>query len=243
LKLDDEPDEVLGELGKAAELCEAHGLVESRGWCDYAAAEACFGGDRWAEAIDYGLRAISLGERHGFQRLMVRSWFVLLPIARELVRDDLTRRAFATFEARRGREPDSPYARVVATAAHLHFAAAGLEPPFVPDVDERLASFALDHAGPSWLAAIGALVDTWTDAGELDGALRALDVMRLRLERGAPSVLARAVESVLRARVHAARGDRSAAVQEAERALTLLPRQDSWWAERARRVLNFLPSG
>jgi tetratricopeptide (TPR) repeat protein len=236
-RLDDEPDAVLPALAEAVELCETHGLVESRGWCDYAAAEACFGGDRWAEAIDFGLGAISLGERHGFERLMIRSWFVLLPIARELGRDELTKQAFSTFAALRGREPDSPYARVIATAAHLHFAAAGLEPAFVPDVDDRLASFDLDHGGPSWLAAVETLVEAWIAAGQTEGALRALDVMRARLERGRPSALARAVESALRARVHVARGDRAAAVRDAEHALMLFPRRDGWWAERARRVL------
>jgi len=238
LRLDDEPDDVLPALADVAELCETYGLVESRGWCDYAAAEACFGGDRWPEAVDFGLRAIALGERHGFVRLMFRSWFVLLPIAHELGRDDLARQAFATFEARRDREPDSPYARVVATAAHLHFAAAGLEPRFVPDVGERLPSFDLDHGGPSWFAAVETLIDTWIEAGETAGALRALDVMRARLARGTPSALARGVESILRARVDVARGDRAAALEEAERGLMLLPRRDGSWAEKARRVLS-----
>src|SRR5207253_374576 len=73
---------------------------------------------------------------------------------------------------------DSYYARIVVTATHLHLAAAGLEPPVVPRVEERLPSFDLDHAGPSWLAAIEIVVGSWLDAGDYEGAGLALDRMR-----------------------------------------------------------------
>src|SRR5882762_6087110 len=100
---------------------------------------------------------LAVAERHRFDRVAVRTWFVLLPLARVRERDDLIGEASQFFATRMSTTPRSHYARVISTAAHLHFAALGLEPAFVPDVESRLPSFDLDHDGPSWLAAVETL--------------------------------------------------------------------------------------
>ena len=241
--LDDEPDATLRLVEVAAEICSAHGLVEARGWCDYVRAEAHFVAGRWDEALEAGLRAIDLGESHDYHRVVVRSWFVLLPIARARSRDDLLRQAFVRFEARRGKEPDSPYARVVSTSAHLHFAALGLEPEFVPDIESRLPSFDLDHGGPSWLAAVETLVEAWLGVADYDAAERALDRMSARLDRGHPSSLARATEELLRARLLLARGELPEAAAQAERTLARLGDGAPWWRAKAIRVLEQAGAG
>jgi tetratricopeptide (TPR) repeat protein len=238
MDLDDRPEVALPLYERAAEVANAHGLTESGGWSDYIRAEAYFCLGRWDEAVEAGLRAIELGDTHEFHRLVIRSWFVLLPLARARKQDDLIRQAHPYFVARLGREPDSQYARVVATAAHLHFAAVGLEPHFVPDVEERLASFDLDHAGPSWLASVETLVDVWLESGDSESVALVLDRMRARLDSDRSTALARATEALLRARLLLARGENGEAAGAAERALEELGDHAPWLRAKAIRVLE-----
>ena len=219
--VDDHPAAALPLVAASRDVAAARGLVESAAWADYLKAEAHFVGGDWDDALAAGLRAVDAAEAHGFHRVVVRSWFVLLPIARARGRGDLVRRAFPRFDARRHQEAPSPYARIVATAASLHFAAAGLEPAFVPEVEERIVSFEMEHGGPSWLAAVETIVGAWLDDGDRVATGRALDAMRGSLERGSPSRLARATEAILRSRLLAAE-DARAAAREAERALAEL---------------------
>ena len=184
--LDDEPGRALPLISAAAEVAAAHGLVEDSGWADYMLAEAHMCAGRWEESVEAGLRAIELGERSGYHRVVVRSWFVLLPIARAQGRRDLIEQAFPRFEqrARLKHEADSYYARIAATATHLHFAALGLEPGFVPDIAERLPCFDMDHGGPSWVAGLETVGDAWLRAGELEAVEEALARMRMSLSSG-----------------------------------------------------------
>jgi hypothetical protein len=234
--LDDEPERALPLVDAATEVAVAQGLLEGRGWADYLRAEAHLSSGRWDEAIEAGLSAIELGETHDYHRVVVRSWFVLLPIASAQGRGDLIRQACPRFEARRGREPDSYYARIVATAVQLHFAAAGLVPPFVPEVAKRLSSFDLDHSGPSWFAGVETIVDAWLHASDYDGTQLALDRMRARLEVGRPTGLARGVEALLRASLLLARGEADGAVAQANSALAVI--RAPWWRAKAIRVLE-----
>jgi len=234
--VDDDPQGALAVAAEAAELARAHGLVEAAAWCDYLRAEAQFATGEWDDALDAGLRAIGVGETHDLHRVVVRSWFVLLPLAVARGRGDLVEQAFARFDARRGREPDSPYARVVATAAHLRFADAGLESHELPDLDSRLPSFALAHGGPSWLTSVETLVAAWLRAGDTAAAARALDTMRERLARGNASRLAQATEALLRGRLLLATGDTAAAADAAGRALALT--SAPWWRLGALGVLE-----
>jgi class 3 adenylate cyclase/tetratricopeptide (TPR) repeat protein len=238
-ELEDSPDEVVLRLGAARGVADAYGLVEDGAWCDYGLAEAYLAAGRWDEAIAAGRCALTVAAQHDFSRVAVRTWFVLLPIARVRRREDLVGEASQLFAKRLDNAPDSHYARVIATAAHLHFAAFGLEPAFVPDVESRLPSFDLAHDGPSWLAAIETLVETWLEAGELDGAEQALDRMRASLDKGAPSRLARATEALLRAKLFLARGDPAASGIEAKRSLELLGDKGApWWRAKAIRALE-----
>jgi hypothetical protein len=232
---DDEPDESLHLTDESARLAHVHGLVEAAGWADHARCEAHFSAGRWDDALAAGLRAIELAEARSMHRVAVRSWFVLRPLVVARGRRDLLERAFARFEARRGAEPDSPYARIVTTAMHLAFAEAGLEPRFVPDVAERLPSFDLDHGTPSWLAGVEAVVDAWLDASLLDDVEAALDRMQARLGRGTPTGLARASEAILRSRLLHARGDGVGAAASASRALDVA---SPWWRLQALRALE-----
>jgi len=110
-RVDDDPSGALGLLAESTEVCAAHGLVEAGVWCEHGRTEVAFVTGAWAEALEVGLNAVDAGERHAFHRVVVRLWFVLLPIARSLGRRDLIERAYPRFAERRGREPDSPYAR------------------------------------------------------------------------------------------------------------------------------------
>jgi tetratricopeptide (TPR) repeat protein len=238
--LDDEPDRALPLVSESGEIATAHGLVEAGGWADYMRAEAHMSAGRWAEAIEAGLRAVELGEERGYHRVVVRSWFALLPIARAQGREDLIRKAFPRFEerARLRHEADSYYARIVATATHLHFAAVGLEPGFVPDIPDRLHCFEMDHGGPSWLAGIETVVESWLDAGELRGVEQALDRMRMRLEAAPSTALARAAEAILRARLLLAQDRFEQAVTAAEHALAETDGRAPWWRAKAIRILE-----
>src|SRR5688500_7657563 len=79
----------------------------------------------------------------------------------------------------RTREPESPspYALTMRAARQLELVNQGRREPFVPDVEERLASFELGYSSPSWLAGLETVFECWLEAGELEGAGRALDRM------------------------------------------------------------------
>ncbi len=238
--LDDEPGRALPLISAAAEVAAAHGLVEDSGWADYMLAEAHMCAGRWEESVEAGLRAIELGERSGYHRVVVRSWFVLLPIARAQGRRDLIEQAFPRFEqrAKLKHEADSYYARIAATATHLHFAALGLEPGFVPDIAERLPCFDMDHGGPSWVAGLETVGDAWLRAGELEAVEEALARMRGSLSSRSSTVLSRATEAILRARLAFARADVGAAVAAATETVANTLGRAPWWRAKAIRLLE-----
>jgi hypothetical protein len=203
--------------------------VEQGAWCDYVLAEAGLAAGSWDDALESGLRAIAVAEVRGFSRVVYRSWSVLTPIALAREREDLLRQARQRFP--RWGEPgpsDSTFARVMVTAVQLRLAAAGLEPPFVPDVEWVLPSLDLGHGGPSWLAAIETIVESWLAAGDRESVRSALDRMVPSLE----TRLASAVHTFLRARLEGA--------EEARRALALLGSNGAWWRVKAIRLLEAL---
>ncbi|MGN6799089.1 MAG: ATP-binding protein, partial [Gaiellaceae bacterium] len=231
---DDDPAASLPAVDKAAEVAQVHGLVEQIGWAEYSRAEAHFALGDWDAAIATGRAAVAYGETRGFYRLVVRSWFVLRPIAVARGSVELLEQAYPRFAARQGMEPDSYYARIVTTAIHLAFADAGLEPAFFPGIQLRLPCFDMDHGGPSWLAAVDAVVGCWFDAGELDGIDEALERMRASFERSPPSSLAVATEALLRARLLARRGRVDDAITVAESARGI---HAPWWRAKACRLI------
>ena len=234
---DDDPAAALPVIDEAVEVARARGLVEEVGWTDYSRAESHLSLGDWDAAIASGLEAVAYGEARGFYRLVVRSWFALRPIAVARGSTALLRQAYPRFEARQGLEPDSYFARIVTTAMHLSFADAGLEPPFVPDVELRLPCFDMDHSGPSWLAAVDEVVGCWLAVGELDGAELALARMRASFERVPPTNLALATEALLRARLLARRGATDQALAAARAARDV---RAPWWRARAARLVGEL---
>ena len=228
-RTDDDPESVPDLVAPAAALAEAHGLLEQAAWCDYVLAEAGLAGGRWDDALDSGLRAIAVGEERGFIRAVYRSWFVLAPIAAARGREDLLRQARQRFPLWGELGPsDSPFARIMVTAIQLRLAAAGLEPLFVPEVDWLLPSLDLGHGGPSWLAAIETIAESWLAAGDRESLGRALD----RMVPGLETRLSSAVHTLLRARLDGA--------DEARRALALLGENGPWWRAKAIRLLEDL---
>lgn len=237
-RVDDEPETVAPLLAPAAALAEAHGLVEESAWCDYVLAEAGLCAGSWDAALEHGLRAIAVGEERGFMRVVVRSWFVLLPIAQARGREDLVRSARSRFGPLGTGPSDSSYARIMVSAVLLRFADFGLEPSFVPELEWALPSFGLDHGGPSWLAAVETVVEAWLTAGAHDAAERALDRMRARIELSPSGRLAPAIEALLRARLRCAQHRPEDAAAEARRSLDLLEERAPWWRGKAIRVLE-----
>jgi hypothetical protein len=234
ISVDDDPERTLADLEPAAEVAEARGLVEDAAWTDYARTEAHLAAGTWDEALAVGLRAIEAAEERNFSRVAVRTWFALRPVAQARRRRDLIERAFPLFEQLRG-SSDSPYARVVVAAMDLAFAEAGLLPAFVPELEPRLPSFDLAYGGPSWLAAVEAVVGSWLDAGDLGAARAAVDRLVAAGEGRNLPRLALASQALLRARLLRAEGNGAAAAAEAERALeTGAP----WWRARALRALG-----
>ena len=107
-------------------------------------------------------------------------------------------------------------------------------PPFVPELELRLASFDLGYGEPSWIAALEAVIGSWIEAGDLAGARMALDRLRAAVEGKRVSQLARASQALMWSRLLLADGDAAAAAAEAERALgTRAP----WWRVQALRAL------
>jgi hypothetical protein len=107
---------------------------------------------------------------------------------------------------------------------------------FVPDVEERLASFALPYGSPSWLAALESVFDAWLAAGELAGADRALAQLQRASTRPGATTLSRATHALLAARLEVARGDDPA--WSAERSLEgARASRAPWWAAKALRLL------
>jgi hypothetical protein len=162
----------------------------------------------------------------------------VLPIAAARHDEDLLDTGYVWL-TQRFREPEnpSPYARVMGAARHLEIASRGLREPFVPDVEERLASFDLRYSAPSWLAALETVFDCWLGAGDVEGAGRALERLEASSSEPGKATLAHATSHLLRAKWLAARDD--GAEEEARIALAgFRESRAPWWIAKALRVLG-----
>ena len=238
--LDDEHDRVWPIANEAEEIARRLGRQEDLAWIDYLRAEAGLVSGDWDSALVAGLRGVELGERNSYHRAVVRTWHALLPIADARGERAIIDRAFAWYTAMASVFPDSPYGRIVGTAAHLVFMSAGLEPYEVPAVEPRLPSFNNASGGPSWMTSVERVLNSWLDAGELGGAADAVD----RLERAVvaePTISAFGRGSVLllRARLLTAQNESLAVVSQAAREALAQFRQAAapWWIARTLRVL------
>lgn len=171
------PSEVPVILRPARELAVARGLIERLGWVEHAEAEAALATGDWTRAIEAGLRAVQLGERHGYDRIAVRSWAALLPAASLRGEMAVLEQARAWFAARAGHLPDSPYGRGLYAGADRWLGGAGVGPLAIPPIDRIRPAFAQWRGNGSyeWMAAGDAILDAWFDAGRLDWVGDALD--------------------------------------------------------------------
>ncbi|HUG48632.1 MAG TPA: adenylate/guanylate cyclase domain-containing protein, partial [Candidatus Limnocylindria bacterium] len=111
--VDDRHAEVWPLADRAEDVARRRGGEEDVAWVDYLRAETGFVSGDWRAAMNCGLRAVELGERYAYHRVVVRTWHVLLPIAEARGERDLISRAAAWYAEREGTFPDSPYARIM----------------------------------------------------------------------------------------------------------------------------------
>ena len=235
----DQASSALVVVDEADRLAQARGLTESRAWCDYTRAEALFVLGEWDDAVAAGLRAVALGEEHGYHRAAVRTWHTILPIAAARGDVALLARAEGWYAARAGElaRVESLYGRVMSSANHLRLAQVGLESPFVPDPGPRLDAFELPYTGPSWLAALETVVEAWLAAGELEAVGDALSRLRL-VQARLGARLGTAMVDLLTARFGESGGPDAPDVA-AQRAVEGFHEVSaSWWAARAIKVLE-----
>jgi class 3 adenylate cyclase len=168
--MESRPADVPVLLEPIRELAVARGFVERLGWIDQVIAEAALGSGDWDSSIDAGLRAVDLGERHGYDRISVRSWSALLPAASLRGRAGVLEHAATWFGERAGKLPDSPYGRILHAAAALHIAGGDTRAAPVSDLEHVRPAFRiwLDTGGYAWAAATDVIVDAWFAAGRLD---------------------------------------------------------------------------
>jgi class 3 adenylate cyclase/tetratricopeptide (TPR) repeat protein len=232
--LDDHAAETWDLLDQAAELAEAHGLSERIAWLDYERAEAGLVSGQWDRALEAGLRAVDLGERNAYHRPVVRTWFTLLPIARARGMTELVERMFRWFQEHQPPATASWQLMMVA-GAHLHFADAGLMPPFVPDPGPRLPSFADSQGRPSWFSIAFRVALSWLEDGQLEAVRSALDATGA--SPALPS-MGRGVERLLRARLLAVEGEPGAAAAAREALDAFRSSRAPWWMASAIRLLE-----
>jgi hypothetical protein len=217
-------------------------MTEDGGWINYVEAEAAFVRGDWDHAADVGSRVCDLGEANNYLRLTVRTIHVLVPIG--AVRGDvaLLERAANWYRSLEGKFefPDSPYSRVMRAAQDVELAAHGLWPAYVPDPEERIASFDDPSGGPSWCAALDRVFRSWMDSGEIDGAGRALDHMTEWIRgRDNISSLGMGTYALMRGRLAHARGSSTDASASASEALASFRVSDApWWIAKAIRLLE-----
>ncbi len=241
-RLDEHPEEVFDLVESARQTAVAHGRTEDVGWTNYLEAEAGFVSSDWDRATAAGRRAMDLGEANAYLRLTVRTIHVMVPIAAARGDRGMLERAARFYESLVGKFefPDSPYSRVIRTAQDVELAAAGLREPFVPEVEPRLVSFEDDPSGPSWSAALDRVFRSWIEAGEVDGATRALDGMTAALPRfPKASALGLGTHLLMQGRLALARGERDGAEAAGRAALERFRTSNApWWIAKAMRLLE-----
>jgi class 3 adenylate cyclase/tetratricopeptide (TPR) repeat protein len=240
-RLMDEPAAAEAILAPAREIAVAHGLVERLGWIEHATAEAAFATGDWDTTLEAGLRAVELAERHGYDRIAVRSWTTLLPAASLRGVTRVLERAAAWFDARRGALPDSPYGRVLHAACGLWIAAGQTGPDVVPSLDQIRPAFPqwLAQGGFEWLASCDAIVDSWLAAGRLDWVAQLVSDASVPGMSIDPSPATPAAFELVRLRLDLAGGEAVDPTSRARRQLDILRRIGlPYWIARTLRVLE-----
>jgi hypothetical protein len=239
---DDHAAETFDLLAHARELALAYGLTDDVGWTYMFEAEAAFVTGDWDRAVAAGKRSMDIGESNAYLRLTVRNIHVMVPIA--AVRGDMAMldRAASFYRSLEGKFefPDSPYSRVIRVAQDLELAAAGLWPPYLPDVEPRLVSFQDEPTGGAWSAALDRVLRAWLESGELEGAGRALDAMEQALPRYSNvSQNGLGTYKLMRGRLALALGHRELTIEFASSALEHFRAcKAPWWIAKSIRLLQ-----
>jgi len=213
-----DPAQCFAVADRTSEIARARGLTEEIGWADYFRAEAAFGTGDWDLALEAGDRAIELGLRNAYHRVVVRTWHVLVPLVVARGDRDRLSRAIEWHEAQRPHLPDSPYARLEGTALDLWAADGGLRPAYVPDPERLRPAMDADHDGPSDLAAVERIIGAWLAAGQLDTVHEMLGVAARNVPDPVLDVLPLGVFDLLRGRYLHAAGAPTSEVEASARA-------------------------
>ena len=231
--------EALAVLDDAQDISRAHGLTEMLGWNGYYRVEAGLASGDWEAALEAGLAAIELGEQNAHHRVVIRTWFGLVPIAGARGDRALLERAAAWCAARdltaARATAISPFAHVMSIGVDCAFARAGLVAAPEPDVDICLAHIAQAGGMATWLSAVEELLRLWVERGERDLVLTALE-RREAVRAGEPDslLLGEGIDELTAARLEL----------DAARATTALDRFRAlaapWWEAKALRVLESL---
>jgi class 3 adenylate cyclase/predicted ATPase len=237
-------EEARGMLQFAAETAKARGLNEGLAWGDCVLSEVGMASGTWADAIAAALRAARLGDQNGYHRVVVRSWFVAVPMAAERKDRPVLQEAAAWWEPRRGRIPDTPYGRLMQHAVEMDLARAGLSSPPDRAPEQLLPSFGLTVQIPSWCLAVERVARQWVVTGQLEPAQEAVErLARTRRDVGAGALMESSEALVLAALLQTT-GDEVHASEEARRALAAARLgHASRWIARAIRALEELGQG
>jgi len=225
--------------GRADAFADAHGQTESQAWLALLRAGRWFVSGDWDEAAALARIAVDLGEAGGYHRAVVRTWFVLGPIA-SARRDRATLERAATWFEAREREhtfPDSPYGRLMHAAIDTDLASVGLRDGSPPDLARLEPAFGLPYDSPDWFAAIERVVRAMLDADLAADARTAADLVPGPSPDRDP--LCGVSEALIRAWVADATGDRATAVATARAGLALGAASSApWWSYRLLRVIT-----
>ncbi len=218
---------------ESAELARAHGLTEQQGWADLGRAETRLVTGDWDAALEAGERAIALGERYAYERLVFRTWMVVLPML--AARGDpswLPRHAawwggaIAHFPA-----TASPYGVTLNAATALWKARARGEDPGDGDLPTETPPF----VNPHFVAAREIITEAFLARGDLDGARALADAV----PDDDWTALMLASQALLGAWVASAQRDReraeALATTAADQARTI---GATWWLARALAVVG-----
>ena len=237
--VDDRASEVLPLMDATEAILRRHGTEEELGWLDYTRAEAGFVIGDWPAALAAGHRVMDVAEKSAYHRLAVRTWHVLLPLAEARADRELLARGAAWYSAHEHLFPDSPYGRIVGSAAAIHLARAGLWPPRDHDVEARLPSFATGIGGPSYSSAVETVLEQWLADGRHRAVAEGLAMIDAALAQDPlVTVLGLGAAQHLRARLAESTGSADEAVALARAALDSFRQIAApWWMHKSLSVL------
>jgi hypothetical protein len=234
MEQDGDPTEA---LEVAAAFAVSRGLDEQLGWVDYLRVENAFRTGDWDAAYEAALRAIELGERHEYHRIVVRTWHTFVPVAAARGDHAMLERASRWHAAHESFFPRSPYGLLHRAASDVPFWRAGLIPEPVLAPEELLPSFTAGGM-TSWFESADVVVHRWIELGLVEAAATAAERLQPN-QLPYASASSRAAVSLMLGRARLATGDRVAAADAGRRAVELARAGDApWWQAKALRLVQ-----